>query len=294
MCTKCYSALYQFNELREVWAANQEKFAFQIKEEAESDRKPLSVTDVHEFEEEIVVDNASIQYIPTSEVEDFSEEYIEEFELGSEVHDDTAESIDRVELNTSSRQRSSRKPRGRSEFGKDKGKAIYQQLLKECGECGKMIEKNRMDGHLNKHRGIRPFECTEEGCGKTFYCKLLLRLHQKSMHSSDSVACKFCSKVFPSERSLYSHELRHKNANRYECELCNRKFNNGNSLKRHQAIHSGIREFDCELCSASFYRRFNLGEFIAPRKVAFVFFTVINAGENTFFRCSLQDGSPER
>jgi uncharacterized Zn-finger protein len=262
MCTKCYTALYQFNELREVWAANQEKFSIRIKEEAFHEREPLFVTEEQEFEEEIVVDNAAMQFTPSNEVETFncSEEYIEDFDLGDETHD-TSEPTQNVNPNASNQR--SRRNKIKPELGKDKGKAIYQQLLKECGVCGKMIEKNRMDGHMNKHQDIRPYECNTEGCGKTFYCKLLLRLHQKSMHSSESVACRFCSKTFPSERSLYSHELRHKNTNRYECELCNRKFNNGNSLKRHQAIHSGIREFDCEFCSASFYRRFNLGEFNA-------------------------------
>lgn len=249
MCTSCYNALVQFNELRENWAVNQEKLR----------EKPLTIAKL-DYDEEIVVDNSVIQYT-SSEVEDYTEEFIEEYEFVDEEKPDIDEISQQI-----SRQR---RPRGsaRSDSGKDKnkGKALYQQLLKECSECGKMIEKNRMDGHLNKHKGVRPYVCNNEGCGKSFYCKLLLRLHQKSMHSTDTVACSFCSKTFPSERSLYSHELRHKNANRYECELCNKKFNNGNSLKRHQAIHTGIREFECEFCSASFYRRFNLGEFNEPR-----------------------------
>lgn len=151
-----------------------------------------------------------------------------------------------------------------AEDTREKGKDIYQKLLKKCTECEKMVEKNRMDGHMNKHRGVRPYVCEVDDCDKTFYCKLLLRLHRTSIHTGQSVMCEVCNKTFPSERSLYSHNLRHKNENRYNCSHCDRKFNNSNSLKRHLAIHSGIREYKCEYCDSSFYRKFNLGEFLCP------------------------------
>jgi uncharacterized Zn-finger protein len=123
-----------------------------------------------------------------------------------------------------------------------------------------MIEKNRLDGHINKHMNVRPYLCEEENCGKRFYCKLLFRLHKTSIHTGIQVVCDVCQKVFPSARSLYAHSLRHRNENRYNCDFCERKFNNNNSLKRHMAIHSGIREWKCDLCPAGFYRKFNLGE----------------------------------
>jgi hypothetical protein len=138
----------------------------------------------------------------------------------------------------------------------EKGKEIYQKLLQKCLICGKMIEKNRMEGHINKHNNLRPYSCTE--CNKEFYCKQLLRLHKTSIHTNIKVKCEICDKLFPSARALYSHNLRHKNENRYVCSLCDKKFNNSNSLKRHMAIHSGVREFVCSICGVGFYRRFNL------------------------------------
>jgi hypothetical protein len=124
---------------------------------------------------------------------------------------------------------------------KNKGKELYQKLLQKCTICSKMIEKNRMDGHINKHNNLRPYECKEKGCNKTFYCRQLLRLHTTSIHTNNQVACEICEKIFPSARALYSHMLRHKNEGRYSCELCAKTFNSSNSLKRHKAIHSGIR-----------------------------------------------------
>lgn len=154
------------------------------------------------------------------------------------------------------------RPQIRKQTGenKNRGRDIYQKLLQECELCSKMIEKNRMEGHMNKHNNIRPFHCEEDGCDKTFYCKLLLRLHRTSIHTGLQIACSICNKTFPSDRSLYAHKLRHRNEDRYNCTHCERKFNNSNSLKRHLAIHSGIREYSCSYCASSFYRKFNLGE----------------------------------
>lgn len=137
-----------------------------------------------------------------------------------------------------------------------RGKEIYKRLLQSCTICGKMIEKNRMDGHINKHNNVRPYSCPE--CKKEFYCKQLLRLHRSSIHTNIKLKCDICDKFFPSSRALYAHTLRHKNENRYVCTLCDKKFNNANSLKRHEAIHSGVREFVCTVCGVGFYRKFNL------------------------------------
>lgn len=144
----------------------------------------------------------------------------------------------------------------RERVEQDKGKETYQKLLQKCHICCKMVEKNRMEGHINKHNNLRPFACSE--CEKTFYCKQLLRLHKSSIHTNIKVKCEQCDKFFPSARALYAHTLRHKNQDRYICNMCDKKFNNSNSLKRHMAIHSGVREFVCTICGVGFYRKFNL------------------------------------
>lgn len=141
---------------------------------------------------------------------------------------------------------------------KQSGKEIYQKLLSACEFCGKLIEKNRMEGHRNQHLGIRPYTCDENDCSKTFHCKHLLRLHKSSMHTGKQISCPICEKVFPSYRSLYAHKMRHENKDKFHCEQCNKKFNTRNSLKRHMPSHSGIRNYNCNFCSMSFYRNYNL------------------------------------
>lgn len=139
-----------------------------------------------------------------------------------------------------------------------KGKEIYQKLLTPCTLCGKMIEKNRLEGHVNKHLDSRPFQCKELKCLKTFFCRQLLRLHVSSMHTGQEAMCKECNKSFPSKRSLYTHKLRHKNKDKFRCEICERSFDNSNSLKRHMPSHTGVRDFKCTECHMAFYRKYNL------------------------------------
>lgn len=223
---------------------------------------------IHEEPFEVI--ETTIDAVEDSQNEyDYRVEYVDEMELNDvEITSDKADEDPgdpdsdisvRGEPDVDMTRRATRAKRSTGD-GNLKGKDIYQKLLKKCEECGKLIEKNRMDGHMNKHRNIRPYICEVDGCGKTFYCKLLLRLHKTSIHTGQSVKCDVCDKDFPSDRSLYSHKLRHKNEDKYNCTYCERKFNNSNSLKRHLAIHSGIREFSCEHCNSSFYRKFNLGE----------------------------------
>lgn len=252
LCTECYGTLVEFNEKRNVWLTNQEKlFDDDPEEDVEGTEYQFELIaddgdDAAEYETE---DNFKTEYF---ELEDTEDQIAEEVLLTS----DEGNSRQDVEIRIPGRRTKSKRTEGR-----ERGKDIYQKLLQKCTICFKSIEKNRMDGHLNKHNNVRPYACEVDGCEKMFYCKLLLRLHRTSIHTGLQIACDVCKKTFPSDRSLYAHQLRHRNVDRYNCTNCERKFNNSNSLKRHLAIHSGIREFACDYCSSSFYRKFNLGEF---------------------------------
>lgn len=230
MCTDCFNILEQFNATRNAWIANQTSFF-------EPDHlKP----EVQSFEVKEIVIEPQFDIIEDSQGEyDYPDEYTELEELNEEkysVSDDinVEELVVVDETSTSPRKISQKKRQSKStntrasnsfEDSKERGKDTYQKLLKKCSECSKMIEKNRMDGHMNKHRNIRPYVCDIKDCGKSFYCKLLLRLHRKSIHTGQSVPCKVCNKTFTSNRSLYSHAMRHKNENRYHCTFCDRKVN---------------------------------------------------------------------
>lgn len=228
ICINCNQTINQLQEIKNTWLDNQEKFNFKIEaiEEAHFEDKIFECSqaedDLNETEE------GAIEYS-----EEFAIEVADEETLDDEDFEETIETpnflIEKLQ-NIKERQRKTKASADQSEKAV-KGKEIYQKLLQQCPECSKMIEKNRMEGHMNKHNNIRPYTCNEDGCGKSFYCKLLLRLHRKSIHTGQNITCQVCLKTFPSERSLYSHNLRHKNENRYNCEHCDKKFNNVSILK---------------------------------------------------------------
>lgn len=244
----CFAILNQFNDTRNVWITNQSKF------DEEHIHEMIEADGVFEEEEE---EEHEEYEVDTIEEISCKVEYIDDVEIDTSENQPEQVVIKEVFPKTTSSKPKTKKSNGES---RAKGKEVYQRLLQKCSQCSKMIEKNRMEGHMNKHNNIRPYVCEEGDCLKTFYCKLLYRLHKTSMHTGQHVCCDVCSKTFPSERSLYAHKLRHKNEDRYNCKYCDRKFNNTNSLKRHLAIHSGIREFSCDYCTSSFYRKFNLGK----------------------------------
>lgn len=260
MCPNCFNILSTFNETKQTWLNNQQILI-------ESNGELIS--------EEIEVQDENLERYEVEYVDE-----VEEHELISENHDEGSqdECVNRRKYEKKKTERTA----------SEKAKEVYKSLLKKCEECGKMIEKNRLEGHINKHLGKKPFICEFKNCGKAFYCRLLRRLHQTSIHTGTLVACEQCEKTFKSERSLYTHSLRHRNANRYKCDHCEKSFNNSNSLKRHLAIHSGVREWKCDQCSSSFYRKFNLGNNLYRnfKEILFTFYL--------FFRCSRQDGARER
>lgn len=236
MCPNCFNILNTFNESKSFWINNQ-KLLIDANEDMTVKQEEEITEDLSYEQVEFVEEIENTEYIIESNQDDNSQS-------GTET------------VKTRKYQKKSLK----SPESSQKAKEIYKSLLKECELCGKLIEKNRLEGHMNKHEGKKPFVCDFANCGKTFYCRLLRRLHQTSIHTGQQVVCQICEKTFPSERSLYTHSLRHKNADRYKCDHCEKSFNNSNSLKRHLAIHSGIREWKCDFCPSSFYRKFNLGK----------------------------------
>lgn len=254
MCSSCFLILTQFNDAKAAWIRNQEIL--------ENPETAFEDDDVQVYSEVTVED----EYEYSVDYNEHHQEY-DDLQISAEAEDAQEDltpndCFENTSPAASSRPKRARtRPRSKSavkSVDKKKGKEIYQRLLQKCPECDKVMEKNRMEGHLNKHRNVRPYICDAEDCGKTFYCKLLLRLHRTSIHTGKSHPCDICGKAFPSQRSLYAHKIRHTNLDRYQCDFCERRFNNSNSLKRHLAIHSGIREYTCETCNSSFYRKYNL------------------------------------
>ncbi|XP_053678071.1 zinc finger protein 782-like [Anopheles nili] len=138
------------------------------------------------------------------------------------------------------------------------GKELYKSLLMPCPICGKKIERNRLEGHQNKHSGLRPYNCPIEVCKARFYCKHARRLHVRCRHGTDSFACGLCAKVYKARRDLLGH-IRETHAEpRFECDICPKKFTTRSRLKQHQYYHSGERKYPCGVCDMRFFSNFQL------------------------------------
>ncbi|XP_062551976.1 zinc finger and SCAN domain-containing protein 31-like isoform X2 [Armigeres subalbatus] len=137
-------------------------------------------------------------------------------------------------------------------------KEIYQSLLQACPTCGKSVERNRMEGHRNRHLDIRPYLCSEESCSMTFHCKISLRLHTKARHSTEKMNCDICGKVYTSKKGLYHHRKESHTEKHYACDECGLVFVTNARLNRHKVIHTDQREFKCPYCPKEFFRNNNL------------------------------------
>lgn len=214
LCVTCYGRLKAFETYRNKCIQNQDKFRILKNEDPEvvDDESYVEyideehyIEDTQEISEIIIKSDQTDTEVISVSFDNILEEESEEM--------DTSTLEDEV-LIMPAKQDGTKKISGE----RNKGKELYQKLLQQCQECFKMVEKNRMEGHMNKHKNIRPFTCPE--CQKKFYCKQLLRLHRTSIHTNILLKCETCDKLFPSQRALYAHSLRHKNRDKYECELC--------------------------------------------------------------------------
>lgn len=219
ICKNCFTMLNNFHSFKVNSIEAQTSFEQLLIRNQQQHEENSSYAEEHQIEEEkirhVPVEDLEIDQTNDDCLEEYLSDYMQETDMKAENRDyeseDTTqeysvciETVDESpESNDVSEIIDARKTSRRPAM-KANGRDVYQSLLQHCSECGKMIERNRIEGHLNKyHLGIRPFNC--DVCNKSFYCRLLLRLHKKSIHTGLTVQCEICLKTFPSARSLYTH-----------------------------------------------------------------------------------------
>lgn len=104
------------------------------------------------------------------------------------------------------------------------GRELYKSLLTECNVCGKKIERNRLEGHMNRHSGRRPYGCPVEGCTSRFHCKHACRLHVRCRHGSETFACGTCGKEYKARRDLLGHIRETHVEPKFSCDICGKMF----------------------------------------------------------------------
>ncbi|XP_075460881.1 metal regulatory transcription factor 1 [Ascaphus truei] len=108
-----------------------------------------------------------------------------------------------------------------------------------------------------KQKEIKRFQCTFEGCLRTYSTQGNLRTHQKTHRGEYTFVCNQagCGKTFLTSYSLKIHVRVHTKEKPFECDVqgCEKAFNTLYRLKAHQRLHTG-KTFNCvnEGCSKYF------------------------------------------
>ncbi|KAH8242923.1 hypothetical protein KR032_003038 [Drosophila birchii] len=130
-----------------------------------------------------------------------------------------------------------------------------------CDQCGKSFsEKCNFNIHLQRHTGVKQFECEE--CGRKEFTLHLLNLHVRIKHRGElPYVCKYCGQRFDNCIKRLRHERGHKESpdhRPHTCAICKKAFKDKITLRFHAVVHTGEQAFQCELCQAYFNRKSSL------------------------------------
>jgi uncharacterized Zn-finger protein len=139
------------------------------------------------------------------------------------------------------------------------GKTHKGQTIYSCNDCEFSANTNQqLDDHMNKHRGTRPFQCSE--CGLMFAARADLRAHITRTHKSSSTTIQTTSPTMPNRRpQRRAASLQHRyignnstiddvdeqqqHEDEYRCSICQRQFTSARLLDRHTyAVHESYNE----------------------------------------------------
>ncbi|KAK5897886.1 hypothetical protein CgunFtcFv8_015350 [Champsocephalus gunnari] len=141
----------------------------------------------------------------------------------------------------------------------------HKSLVCSFLDCKAVFTKSwRLDAHLCKHTGLKPFTCEE--CDKSFSARYQLSRHQRNHSGEKPHKCLAdeCSKGFGTYTSMKNHMARvHQHKDRlYRCDHkgCGKDFSKKNQLKAHLDEHLGYLPFPCTVSGCT-------REFLSLRKL---------------------------
>ncbi|XP_054746874.1 zinc finger protein 578 isoform X1 [Anastrepha obliqua] len=117
-----------------------------------------------------------------------------------------------------------------------------------CDYCQKSFtSRSKMLLHRRTHEPDRPrFNCSFEGCDRTYLSRQSCELHYKQTHCSredfQPFECLLCHKIFAISQTLEVHMRYHTRQFPFECPHCERRFGQKGHLTSHlQVKHNNLR-----------------------------------------------------
>ncbi|CAG9856526.1 unnamed protein product [Phyllotreta striolata] len=122
-----------------------------------------------------------------------------------------------------------------------------------CKICKRVMQNyGKLQEHMNKHLGLKPFSCDE--CDKSFISVHYLKLHKKCHNPDATFKCPLCPKSFRTTSSLRCHQNVHaEKVEDYRCKVCSEQCNDAATYKTHILEHGKKAEIQCSLCKKAFY-----------------------------------------
>ncbi|KAJ1981617.1 hypothetical protein H4R34_001999 [Dimargaris verticillata] len=115
-----------------------------------------------------------------------------------------------------------------------------------------------------KGKRQRSYQCLVAGCGKLFYQRAHLKIHERSHTGFRPYKCPFkdCDKSFTQLGNLKTHERKHTGERPYKCTHagCGKAFSQLGNLRTHERTHLDVKPFPCDVpgCNKQFTQMGNL------------------------------------
>lgn len=146
------------------------------------------------------------------------------------------------------------KPNNTNKPKKYRPPAFVQSKL--CDLCGQSVRPETIEGHRNRHLGIKPYNCPIDGCDWSFFGRSNMCTHVRRVHPENGVQshkCDVCGKLVRGMLgNLNDHKRLHTLEKKYFCTVCGKGFTLNRYLQQHSVIHTGLFPYECSYCGKKF------------------------------------------
>ena len=131
------------------------------------------------------------------------------------------------------------------------GESHANQKKLPCEVCGKVFyRRGALKIHEQSHTSTKKHKCNV--CDNTYATGSALRIHKLSHNGETPLQCKLCDYRCVDRTYLRIHMISHSQNTPYSCHICKKNFNRSGSLQIHMRIHSNEKPYLCDVCNKGF------------------------------------------